>query len=52
MAYNQLQKEKWEKDKHVETKQYATKESVLVKKSEEIRKYLETKNGNTTFQNL
>ena len=47
-------RKKWEKYKHAETKQHATKNQWVNEEiKEEIRKYLEAnKNGNTTFQNL
>ena len=51
---NQLQEEKREKHRHVETKQHVTnKPRVNEEIQEEIRKYLKTnENVNTTFQNL
>ena len=52
---NQLQEEKLEKHKQVETKQHATKKNQWVYEEikKEIRKYLKAnENGNTTLQNL
>ena len=48
----QLQAENWKKHKHVDTKQYATKQSVNEDIKEEIRKYLETKKMETQLSKI